>query len=56
MALRTVSFSVEVPDGVTDDEIEAWVSFELHALGCLSEDNPLAQTDLRAKYGSVNVN
>lgn len=55
MSLKTVSFSVEVPDDVSDEDIEAWVAFELHAVGNLSGDNPLANTDLSAKYGSVSV-
>ena len=55
MAIKTVRFSVEVPDDVSDDDIEAWVAFELHALGSLSAENPLAHKDLRAEYGSVFV-
>jgi len=55
MAIKTVSFSVEVPDDVSDDDIEAWVAFELHALGNMSASNPMAHTDLQAKYGSVFV-
>lgn len=55
MAVKTVKFSVEVPDDVSDEDIEAWVSFELHALGSLSAANPLAHKDLRAEYGSVYV-
>lgn len=55
MALKTVRFDVEVPDDVSDDDIEAWVSFELHALGSLSASNPMAHTDLRAEYGTVCV-
>jgi hypothetical protein len=55
MAVKTVKFSVEVPDDVSDEDIEAWVAFELHALGSLSATNPLAHTDLRADYGSVYV-
>ena len=55
MAIKTVRFSVEVPDDVSDDDIEAWVSFELHALGNMSASNPMAHTDLQAKYGSVFV-
>ena len=55
MAIKTVRFSVEVPDDVSDDDIEAWVAFELHALGNMSASNPMAHTDLQAKYGSVFV-
>ena len=55
MAVKTVKFSVDVPDDVSDEDIEAWVSFELHALGSLSAANPLAHKDLRAEYGSVFV-
>ena len=55
MAMKTVSFSVEVPDDVSDDDVEEWAAFELHAIGNMPTTNPLAHTDMRAKYGSVSV-
>lgn len=55
MSVKTVKFSVEVPDDASDEDIEAWVAFELHALGSMSAANPLAHTDLRAEFGSVYV-
>lgn len=55
MAMKTVSFSVEVPDDVSDDDVEEWAAFELHAIGNMSITNPMAHTDLSAQYGSVSV-
>ena len=55
MAMKTVSFSVEVPDDVSDDDVEEWAAFELHAIGNMPITNPMAHTDLRAQYGSVFV-
>ena len=55
MAMKTVSFSVEVPDDVSDYDVEEWAAFELHAIGKMPITNPMAHTDLRAQYGSVSV-
>ncbi|MEW6691579.1 MAG: hypothetical protein AB1340_01940 [Pseudomonadota bacterium] len=50
-----VEFSVQVPDKVTDDQIEEWVEFELGVLGGMSGDNPLSDRDLEAESGSVRI-
>jgi len=51
-----VKFTVTLPDGVeaTEQQIEKWVEFELHARTVL-EANPVSKIDLRADKGSVSV-
>lgn len=50
-----VEFEVDVPETATDKEIKDWVSFEIGAVGSLANDNPMADTDLEANYGTVLV-
>lgn len=50
-----VEFEIDVPDAATDKEIEDWVGFYVGATGQLAGDNPMSDTDLNAKCGSVSV-
>lgn len=36
-----VSFEVSIPDGVSREDAEAWIRFELHETGTLENRNPL---------------
>lgn len=55
MRTVTVQFDVKVPNEATDEEIHAWVSFNVGATARLLADNPMADSDLDAIYGSVRV-
>ena len=48
-----VEFALEVPDDMTDSEIEAFVSFHIGATSELKGTNPMIDRDLEAKRGSV---
>jgi hypothetical protein len=50
-----VTFLASVPDGLTREQIEAWVAFELRASNTLSHDSPLYRESLSAVPGSVEV-
>jgi hypothetical protein len=51
----TVRFDVEVPESVTDRQVEEWVAFHVGATGRLDADNPLSDRDVDAVPGSVYV-
>ena len=42
----TVVAEFEVPDGVSDDDLQAFFEFELHYRADLRLDNPMANRDL----------
>lgn len=44
-----VEFEVSVPDGVTIEQAEEWLLFQLGQRGGMAADNPLAYTDLEAR-------
>ncbi len=49
MSAYRVSFEVEMPDDAPEDEVEAFIMFELGARGCLRVDTAsLQDTDLRS--------
>ena len=48
-----VEFSLNVPDEMTDPEIEDFVSFYLRTKSELRHDNPMADGELEAVFGSV---
>lgn len=45
-----VKFTTKVPSHMTDREIQEWVEFQLNARGSLSNENPLADSDLTARH------
>ena len=36
-----VSFEVEIPDGVSPDDADTWLRFQLHELNVIENRNPL---------------
>lgn len=50
-----VEFDVEVDGEYSDEDIEAWIRFELHTRGGLPLSCPLSDRDLDAVGGSVFV-
>lgn len=48
-----VSFTTSVPDGVSDEQIQEWLEFELHANGEMSLKNPLSSEPIEADSFSV---
>jgi hypothetical protein len=52
MKLR-VEFEVTVPDGVTLEQAEEWLLYQLGERGGMSAENPLSDTDLEARRTSV---
>ena len=42
------TFEFDVPDGVTEAEINDWLAFELHAICQLPAANPLSNAELEA--------
>lgn len=36
-----VEMTIRVPAGATEDQVEEWLRFELHAGGSISNENPL---------------
>lgn len=53
---RKVTFRIDVPNDVSDDDILRWLRYELGELGDLSLDNPMSDVDLEAEFGSVQLN
>lgn len=51
MKTYTVRFEIEVPDGIPEEDLEAFLRFELGERASLSGDNALADKDLH----SLNV-
>lgn len=51
MARYRIEFEVEIPDGVSESDIEDFMEFELGAICSLSGDNELCNKDL----GSLDV-
>lgn len=49
-----VSFTTSVPDGVSDEQIQEWLEFELHANGEMSLKNPLSSEPIEADSFSVD--
>ena len=45
-----VEFKVEIPDNVTPEQADEWLSYMLGESGKMSTENPLLDTDLKA-YG-----
>ena len=39
--------TVEVPDDASDEDIQEWIEFELHARGYLRGTNEMAHMDMR---------
>lgn len=56
-ALRTVevSFSALVPVDATDEEIEEWVEYELHAQSSIHNANPLSSHALEAHHVEIDI-
>lgn len=54
MKLVSVSFDVNIPDDISDDEIEEWLRFNLHDNGEMSADNPLVDTEIEP-YGGITI-
>jgi hypothetical protein len=48
MSVRTVRFEIDIPDDIPDEDIEAFLRFELGEVGMLKGDNALANCDLRS--------
>jgi hypothetical protein len=48
------SAEIQVPDGTPIDDVEAWLRFELGAVGQLKAGNAMGHTDL-ASVGCRNV-
>ncbi|MGU5727571.1 hypothetical protein G4923_06520 [Aeromonas rivipollensis] len=48
-----VTFTTSVPDEVSDELVQEWLEFELHARGGMSGDNPLCGESLDADSFSV---
>ena len=48
MTTKTVTFTVEVPDDVSDADAEAFFRFELGEVCSLAGDNALADKDIRS--------
>ncbi|MFQ2454623.1 hypothetical protein ACK31M_19800 [Aeromonas caviae] len=48
-----VSFTVSVPAHLTDEQIQEWLDFELHARGSMSLENPLSSESIEADSFSV---
>jgi hypothetical protein len=48
-----VTFYCNVPDEVTEQEINEWLAFELNYMGSISENNPLYGTEIEAE--SVDI-
>lgn len=46
---------VEVPDGMSEDDVYEWVRFELHENGQLDGNNPLVNTELEAMFRTVEI-
>jgi len=52
MAKYSVSFYIEVPDMIPEDDIEEWVKFHVGYTGQMRCENPLANEDIVAKTGT----
>lgn len=50
-----VEFEVKVPNDMTEEQVFEWVSFNIGTNGGCSLQNPLADTDLEAEFGSVYI-
>lgn len=53
--MRTVrvEFEAYVPVAATDEQIEEWIDYELHANGSIQKSNPLSSHSLEARDVSV---
>jgi len=51
----SVQFEADVPEDATEAQIEEWVRFGLHERGDMSARNPLAEHDVDAVFGSVDI-
>ena len=52
---KKVSFEIEVPDSVTYEELLAWLRFELGEIRELKRAKALADVELEAVSGTVEV-
>lgn len=56
MPAYRVTFEIELPDTVSDDEAEEFISFGIGSRGDMDMNNPLAYTDLQScKVSRVTV-
>ncbi len=55
MSEYEITFRVDVPEDVTSKDVEHWIKFNIGVMGGISDDNPLCDEDLEAKYHSVSI-
>ena len=55
--MKTVkcTFWVDVPDDVSQKDVEDWLKFELHQFSQIKLCNPLSDTDIEAKNVIVSL-
>ena len=50
-----VNFDIDIPVPARDDEVRAWLAFQLHAVGSIPASNPLLDHDIEPVFGSLVV-
>ena len=53
MQTARIEFEIEIPDGVTNDELYEWLRFVLGENGRLAGNHPLAKHPLEAKKFTI---
>lgn len=49
-----VRFEVDVEEVMSDQEVQEWLEFNLHARGNMHNSNPMSDLDIEAKSFSVD--
>lgn len=50
-----LTFETEVPDTVSDEQIEEWAEYRLFLRHCMHGDNPLATAALRGLTSTLKI-
>jgi hypothetical protein len=53
MTIYDVTFTIQVPDNISDNDLLAWLRYNLHDVCELSLKNPLADTELEGRSITV---
>ncbi len=51
----TITFKIEIPDGITKEQVEEWVRFELGDHPSISMKNPLSKSDIEPFGDSLTI-
>ncbi len=50
-----VTFTVEVPNIGTEEQLEEWIEFEMGIRGCCSKDNPYVNQKFKPENLYLNI-